>query len=515
MSTIRVKINGVERQSYVDAFSIRKTEVLSRGADSFTFNIKQYGDKQYLPALSDEIVVEMVGTTTERLFAGYIVDVDQSAEALTKLVKVTCKDYTHSLDKALVSKTYENMTAQAVVQDLISTFATGFTTTNVGGSDVTVKKILFNYVTLSTALSKLCDTLGIFDWYVDYNKDINFFSIGSRPAPFDIDDESGKYAHQSLTINRNNTQIRNKIIIRGGQVEGDAFTDKMSPDGIQRTIFVGYSLSGLQVWQSSVTNTDGSYTALTIGNDGTSDENSFDCLYNPNNGLIRFRANNVPPANRYIKWSGLPIYPLITEKSDLVSQSKYGKFEHIIIDKTIKSKASASQRADAELAKYGRPQVSGTFRTTESGLRTGMYIRVNSPLHNVSDEYFKITQIRTSLRTNDPATLKHDVSMAYADEETLATILRGILERPADTLDYDSKNEIVDRLYSANEQVSISESFVVSKVHNPISEGMSIQEQVYSRKDFGTIFVTDTYIPNLADTNDKKRSFFLDSSPIG
>ena len=140
MSQIKVKINGVERQSYIDAFSVRKTEVLSRGADSFTFNIKQYGSKQYLPALSDEIVVEMVGTTTERLFAGYIVDVDQSAEALTKVVKVTCKDYTHTLDKALVSKTYENMTAQAVVQDLISTFGAGFTTTNVGGADVMVKK---------------------------------------------------------------------------------------------------------------------------------------------------------------------------------------------------------------------------------------------------------------------------------------------------------------------------------------------------------------------------------------
>ena len=516
MSQIKVTINGTERQSYIDAFSVRKNEVLSRGADSFTFNIKQYGEKQYLPALSDEIVVEMVGDTTERLFAGYIVDVDQSAEALTKIVKVTCKDYTHTLDKSLVSKTYENMTAQAVVQDLISTFATGFTTTNVGGADITVKKILFNYVTLSTALSKLCDTLGIFDWYVDYNKDINFFSIGERPAPFDIDDDGGKYVHQSLTVNRNNTQIRNKIIIRGGQVEGDTFTDKMSPDGIQRTIFVGYSISGLLVWQSSTTNTDGSYVALTIGNDGTSDENSFDCLYNPNNGLIRFRANNVPPANRYIKWSGKPIYPLITEKSDLVSQSLYGKFEHIIIDKTIKSKASASQRADAELAKYGKPQVTGSFRTIESGLRTGMYVRVNSPLHNVSDEYFKITQIRTSLRTNDPATLRHDVSMAYADEETLETILRGILERPADTLDYDSKNEVVDRLYSALETVAISDDNVVSKIHNPVTETITLSDNPSIKGlDFGTIFVTGEYLPDYTDPSDKKRPFLLDGSPLG
>jgi hypothetical protein len=407
------------------------------------------------------------------------------------------------------------MTAQAIVQDLISTFSTGFTTTNVSGSDVTVKKILFNYTTLSTALSKLCDTLGFYDWYVDYNKDIHFFSIGSRPAPFDIDDDGGNYVHQSLTINRNNTQIRNKIIIRGGQVEGDTFTDKVSPDGVQRTFFVGYSIAGLQVWQSNTANTDGSYTSLTVGNDGTADENSFDCLYNPNNGLIRFRANNVPHANRYIKWQGKPIYPLITEKSDLVSQSKYGKFEHIIIDKTIKSKASASQRADAELAKYGKPQVSGTFETKEAGLKTGMYIRVNSPLHNSVDEYFKITQIRSSLRTIEPASLTYTVSMAYADEETLQTILRGILQRPADTLDYDSKNEVVDRLYSANETIEISETHIESKEHNPISESVSITDTSITRPlNYGVIFVTDDYIPDLNNPSDTKRSFFLDSSPL-
>ena len=64
--------------------------------------------------------------------------------------------------------------------------------------------------------------------------------------------------------------------------------------------------------------------------------------------------------------------------------------------------------------------------------------------------------------------------------------------------------------------MAISETFIVSKEHNPIAEMMSMTETVYVRAlNYGVIFVTDDYVPNLADPNDTKRSFFLDSSPIG
>lgn len=493
----------IERQNYIDVTSLSKSEVLTSSPDSLKFNIKKYGNKSYTPLLGEEVKLEIDSINS---FAGYIVDIDQSAESLKNTIKVTCKDYTHIMDRVLVSKIYENMTANDIIADLLSNYApAGFTGTNVV-APVTIAKIVFNYMSLSQVFSKISTVLGVYDWYVDADKDIHFFQRGSISAPFEINDNGGNFVYSSLSIKRNSTQIKNKIIIRGGTVEGDIFTDKRLPNGEERTLFIGYNLVSISVKQSTDANVHGTYVTLTVGVDGKDNEDSFDCLYNSDTGLLRFRSNNIPPSNRWIEFSGKPTYPLITQKSDLTSISKYGTFEFVIVDKSIKSKSAASQRATAELLKFSVPQATINFTTTKNGLSTGQYIRVNSTGHNIIDEYFKIVTVTAKMRT--PDTFTYQIEASLTENSDLVDLLKKmLLDSQSDKIDI-SPNEIVDRLYSNFENIKLSENYIASKVHNPKTETVNSTEVISVAKSVPTIFVFGDWLP----TNEYIIDKFLESN---
>lgn len=585
----------LDKTDQVEWNSLEKQEVLTKEPDTLKFRVKNYGSKTWFPSLDDEIYLYDTDGTT-RVFGGVVVDIKKNTDALIRSIEITCKDFTHTLDRKLVSVSYEGITAATVVTNIISGYTTGFTTTNVV-APTTVNKVVFNYLTVSKALTKLAETLGNYDWYVDYNKDINFFENTSRGAPFNLDDTSGNHIWDSLEIKENTSQLRNKIIIRGGDTVGTAFTDYKIADGIQNTFFVGYNLTGFlfykklatpatqtftvtiaapavftcaghgmtsgtivtftttgalptglaiatEYWvtvvdantfkvSTSTTNyqagtfvtTTGSqsgthtvsknYTPLTVGADGKDDPTSFDTLYNPNTGFIRFQNNNTPAINITIRWYGTPIYPLISEKSDLSSIATYGEYQYVIVDNSIKSKIAASQRSDAELAKYAQPLKTGTFRTNTSGLKTGQLITVSSTLRSISQTYL-INRISMRLRTPSTYTYYVEMTNKMNGLDIISLLSSIISNRQADQISID-ENEVVNRLYGANEIITMTESIVISQSHNATPETITMTEvDIEQPLNYGTTFVAGPYTHTLAYNGaDAKRQFVLNGSPLG
>lgn len=695
----------VERQSYIDWESFSITEVISNSPDSCSFLLKKYGNKTYEPLIGEHIQAIVDGVT---VFGGYITDIDKSAVALAGKVKVKCKDYTQGLDRRLVSKTYENVTANFIINDLMTTFASGlgFTTTGVV-ADVIVQKISFNYLTISQCLSKLATMLGTFEWNIGYQKvnivyngdqeiaptlvapqtasnkwvdgtasgsasyniyttypsiygsgtvnfdtteyhsgtkslkiattatgsliecrndnagyntsltygmpilpntaytlkywlktnvtsgdsnhgaglvlmranssgtyvaetsgtyiktttgwtqyavsfttgatealahleyrvyghsgtgtlimqawfddvvlegvdvgpDIQFFDSSTQTAPYEINDTGGNFNYSSLNIHRTSSQLRNKIIIRGGITQGDLFTDYKTADGVQKTFFLGYSLANISASLSIGTTIGSGFTALSVGTDGKDVEADFDVMYNTDNGLLRFKDSNIPAVDKILKYSGNPRFALVSSKSDNTSIATYGTFEYVIVDKSIKSKASAAQRATAELLNYARPQATITFTTNVAGLKTGQRIRVNSTNYGIIDEYFKIINITSAMRS--PTTFYYKVDLTLAEDMTLVQLLKQMLiTSQSDKIDI-SDSEIVDRLEGANEDMTIAETYSFALTHNLISETMTMAEtSVTSNINLGTQFVVGPYnVPAGV-----KRQFILDASPMG
>jgi hypothetical protein len=506
---ITLKINTVDKTGAIDWKSLQKQEVLTKEPDTLNFRLKNYGTKTYRPSLGD--IVELY-FDTDKIFAGIVIETIDETEALLKYFSVRCIDYTRELDKKLVSKTYEGMTVNAIVADILTNFAPTFTDDNVDVATV-VQKIVFNYVTVSQALQKLAEMIGDCDWYVDYDKDIHFFKIGTDNAPFLLDDTSGNFIWNTLRLNTNINQLRNHIFIRGGDVEGTAFENIEVADGQKRAFFVGYNLTSFTAYKAPASDPT-NYTTLAVGNDGVDDEDSYDTLYNPNKGLLRFRTNNKPAQNDRVKWSGTPIYPLLAEKSDVASIGLYGEYEYVIVDANIKSKASASQRASAELKKWGTKIHDGFFATYKNGLRTGQSLIVNSTARGIS-QTFKIQRIST--RLNTPDTFIHEVEILASEKIGMVDVLNKLLVTNPSSQISIGENEVVDRLYSALEEITLSETFTVSKSHNPISETVSFGETAIRQPlDYAIEFVLAPYTPTIAYNGaDKKRVFILDGSLLG
>jgi prophage tail gpP-like protein len=340
------------------------------------------------------------------------------------------------------------------------------------------------------------------------NPDIQFFDVSAMPAPYEINDTGGNFNYSSLVIHRTVSQLRNKIIIRGGITEGDLFTDYKTADGVQKTFFLGYDLANILASISIGTTIGSGFTALTVGTDGKDIETDFDVMYNADNGLLRFKDSNIPVINKIIKYSGNPRRPLISSKTDSSSVATYGTYEYVIVDKSIKSKAAAAQRATAELLNYARPQATISFTTNVAGLKTGQRIRVNSTNYGIIDEYYKIINITSAMRS--PTTFTYKVELTLAEDMSLVQLLKQMLLTSQSNQIDVSDSEVVDRLFSADETATFSETVAFSLSHNMTSESVAFSETVTSNKNYGTEFVAGPYT-----MSGVKRVFLLDASPLG
>ncbi len=501
---LTLAINNIDRSSTIDWASIRKVEVLTKEPDSLEFRIKNHPGKTYQPMLSDEIILTDNG---QRIFGGLITETKHENEGLLKYFSCTCKDYTYLMDRKLVNKTYTGQTVSAIITDLAATFMVGFTTANVQGLSV-IPKIVFNDEQPSKCIQKLADLLGNYNWYVDYFKDIHFFSEGEGDAPFNLDDATGNYVFGSLQITRNINQIRNSVIVRGGIKESSTLTDIKLADGQQKTFVAKPLLSNLTISKS----TNGtSYTVLTIGQDGIDDAATKDVLYNPNNGFIIFREDNKLASGNFLKWSGVQVYPIKIVRKDWASISKYGEFQYVIKDENIKSEEQAKQRAAAEILKYAERINEGVFNTTKSGLKTGQWITIDSPALGYVDEKFKINRILFRARTS--SSFEYEVHLIASETFGIIDALSKLLVGN-DANIQTSVNEVPVNVEGYTEEIAFGESYLVQTrpTATPVfSESISMSE-LFRVNPFGLnvypIWVAGSYFP--VDGDDRKRTAYAD-----
>jgi hypothetical protein len=446
MSTILLTVNGVDKTSAIDWKTLKKGEVLTREPDSLNFRTKNSTTKTYRPTLNDEVVLT---NDSVKVFGGIVVESQEVIDGALKYFSVSCKDYTQLLDRYLVSKVYTNQTAEDIIDDIISTFTTGFTTTNVV-ANVVVPKIIFNYLTVSQCLQKLVETIGNVDWYVDYDKDIHFFFNANIATYATLTDTSQNFVFQSLEVRDETHQIRNEIIIRGGEIESvSTRTETFDGDGTKVLFKLGSKFSSLPTVTVSA-------VSKTVGIDFLDDDTSYQCMWNFNEKYIRFTAGNTPAAGtNNISITGTPLYPLILRKQNNTSIALYGVYQYLIVDKTIKDIDTASQRADAEILKYALPLRRAKFTTYTDGFKVGQNITINSTIRNINQSY-KIESINARLRT--PTDLVYDVNLINSDDIGINDILTKLLIRNiSDQIEIGS-DEVVQRYQGFSESIAITDT---------------------------------------------------------
>lgn len=502
---VRILINGIEKTSLVQWESFRKTQVSTKEPDTLSFDMMNYPSKTFRPVLGDEVAVyDEDGITL--IFGGTIINTEEKVDGLAKYFSVDCKDWTHTLDRKLVVGVYTGQTIAYIVNHIVTNYTAGFT--NINTTDTTVINLIsFNYLTPSECFKKLASMLGNYSWYVDYEKDVHFYANSSVAAPYGLTDTSENFSWNSLTFRSDVSQIRNHIILRGGTTEGTTFTELKIADGQQNTFFVGYDLTNYTFYKALAA-TPTTFVTLTVGSDGVDDPTTVDVLYNPNSGLIRFANSNTPAINDVIKWTGTPTYPLITQKIDAPSVAQFGTYQHVIVDQNIKSVSAASQRMQAELARYAGQVDGAQFMTYTAGLLAGQNININSDLRSINQN-FKIDRITTTLYT--PKKFKYDVDLITTENVTMMDVLNKLLiTNPSDQIAI-GMNEILQTIYSSIELVTLTELVAVSTSHNMQTETISMADSVLVQAlNYATIFVAGPWSPSTT-----KRVFILNGSVLG
>lgn len=135
-----------------------------------------------------EVVITLGSMNGMRLFAGHVLDVQQLywEKPVNVRTDVQAVDYTWLFGFPKVTKRYTNLSASAIVLDLIATYAAanGFTGANVAPNLPTIPEITFTNEDLGEALSRTANRIGAY-WYVDYFRDVHFFftDTAQTPAP--------------------------------------------------------------------------------------------------------------------------------------------------------------------------------------------------------------------------------------------------------------------------------------------------------------------------------------------
>lgn len=386
---IILKVNNIDRTNEIVIDSLEKNDVINSEKDTLNFRVLKYGERGFVPEINQEVELTIDG---EKEFGGVIVEVKKSVqEGNVAAYEVVCCDYSQFLDRRLVLERYDDETIENIIKDIIDKYAEGFTYNNVS-CDTVVKTMLFNRLTVSACLDRLAEAVN-YSWYVDYEKDIHFFPRNENPAPFSITDTNGSYLQGTLEISDDLSQIRNKVVIRGGEERGVLRTERYIADGDQTNFPLAHKFATIPtVKVNSV--------EKTVGIDFLHAEENYDCFWNYQQKYVRFKDSTKPSSGQTVEISGEPLFPILVNVIDGLSIEKYGIYEFFKEDKNITSRAEALRYAKAELQAYKDGVREGKFVTNRAGLRSGQIINVNSEILGINED-FLIQRISFKLLSKD------------------------------------------------------------------------------------------------------------------
>ena len=438
---IKVIIEGTDRSNNIEWKSLYIRQQLDDLTDVATINIVYDGiNKTFVPNELDEVYIY---DDTEKVFGGVITKITQQVLGVN-LIKYTCSlnDFSFILKRQLVSKVYESETIQDIIDDIITNYTDGSFTANSIETSLTIDKIVFNQINVNKALKRLARLVG-YHWYVDYDKDIHFFSKYTYNAPFNITDDSGNYIYESLIRESDGSQIVNQVKVRGGEYDGDLFTDTITINGnTTKTVLLPYKFSNLTVKVNG--------TSQTVGIDFLDDESAYDVLYNYQEKTLKW--SSALSDGDEVEFSGNPKVPVLAIAQDSSSLNQYGKVEKLIRDKSIEDLTSARKRAEAELLYFADEVIDVKYKTYEKGLEVGQYQNIQSTIRNINEDLI----IKTiTIKTVSPDTFIYDVNLISTKRYGLIEVLQKLLE--AEDLKAN-ESEVAEIIKVDNEEIIVNET---------------------------------------------------------
>jgi hypothetical protein len=497
---IIVKINGETKTNLIDWESFTIEDNINEQPNLCNFTIKVFEGQEYKPEIGDAVEVF---DGESKIFAGKIIRVSNYSEGDINYYEIETKDYTLDLDRILVIERFENKTVNEIVAYIVDNYlaGTGITYNHVN-CDLEANVIVFNNLSVSKCLSELCDLFN-YSWYIDYDRDIHLFAKNDEPAPFNLTDaEEDKYIRDSLFVDSDLSQLRNVVIIEGGEITSDnERTKRHVGDGSQVSFATDYKFS-----KKPTVKVNG--VAVSVGTEFLDRDEDFDCLWSFNEKYVRFV--NPPAEGDVVEISGYYLIPILAQVEDNASIAKYGRFEFKKIDKSIKSTEEAKAYGEAQLSAYANTIREGGFRTYESGLSSGQTITVNLTDRNINEDFLIM---RVSLKMFTATEGEWTVELATLKTLGIIAFLQSLLVGENKKVSLN-ENAVLKKYYLDYQTVKVNENIGLETALQDY-QNVEVTESV-EKDPFGAgvrpIFVLAPYIP--VGHSDPKREFCLDTSEL-
>lgn len=450
--TYNVTINDIDRTADIISKSIKIDDSINDKVNTCRLRLINLSGNG-IPVTDQEIVITL--DNGDKLFAGYItrVNILSRNQEGGVTVDLECVDYTRLLDSNLVHKTYESMTDKAIIEDIIATKCPGFgiTTANVI-EGVTIDQISFNYIQPSQAIRRLAELSGR-NWYIDYDKDVHYFPLETEAAPFNIDSSSDEY--WDLNINKDASQLKNRVYVRGGTKLSEFTTYSEVGDGEKRKIVLPEKPHDVTV----EIDRGAGFVEETVGIKNV-DTSGYDWYLNFQEKYIeQDSSETVLDSNDVFKITYKYDIPILVAVEDTASILANGQKEFAIFDKSITTTQAARDRASAELTDYANSLIEGSFKTYETGFVSGQYININLSDFNINDDY--IIQ-RVTAESDGAGNYMYEIGIASAKTLGIIRFLVGLLESNKNLIELDD-DEVVDELLQLSDNL-ISDSLIDSLV---------------------------------------------------
>jgi hypothetical protein len=420
--TVKITINSVDRSANYRTGTIHIHTTLGAEVDTCQFELEDTDGT--LPAFTGWLDVLVEDETGADLFGGVIVNaIPKHQPGGDRLIwAISCVDYSALMQTKVVDGIYVGETAADILDDLFTTYLPEIdATTHVatGGT----RTMRFDRVTLFDAVKMLADVDGYL-WWVDASKNLHYIAPGSAAAaPFNVGDaENSDYAaiypylDGTLTVDYDDREIRNRVIVHGGTYASGQTTDTFSGDDTTET----FTLTNRPLRSIIAVLVGGA--AQAVGRDWIDNPANFDVLVNYNYGTLTWAT---PPPTGTDNITVIYTYDISIRvtRNDSASQTAYGRvFEFVHIDRSIGSEAQAEALADAILNAYAGRRTYGSFSVQMPGLAPGQEIEITDTAMGWSAEAFIIQ----SVTLTEPVVGVFELRVAFGDREPgFTAIARG------------------------------------------------------------------------------------------
>lgn len=243
--TFTVTVGGNDVSAYVQEETFRVQASHSFQINSCNFTLRDTDGN--LPSISAWSAVSVVDEAQNTVFAGYVTRPKEfvAIDDGTLMVTCYCQDKTVLLKTVIVRGNYTDQTDEITLDQLFATYMPEITTTNVNSSGT--DSFRFDDVTLFEAVKMIAERSG-YSWYVDYGGDLHYWDGTGTAAPYTlVPHGSADYAtsfpwvENSISLEYDEEDMANKIIVRGGVGPSTEQTDQFNGDGATAEFFLTYA----------------------------------------------------------------------------------------------------------------------------------------------------------------------------------------------------------------------------------------------------------------------------------